>query len=1070
MEKISKVLVLGSGGIKIAEAAEFDYSGSQALKALKEEGIKSVLINPNVATIQTSHSLADRVYLLPLSTSFVAKVIEKERPDGIMIGFGGQSALSIGVELYRKGILSTYGVKVLGTPIEGIEAALTRHIFRETMLRYGLPIPPSIPAKTIEEVLEAAERIGYPVIVRVSFNLGGRGSIIAHEKEDLETELTRAFSHSPVKSLLVEKYLHRWKEIEYEIVRDRVGSSVAVACLENIEPMGVHTGESLVVAPSQTLTDKEYQSMRLASIKVAESISLIGECNVQLALDQKTGQYYIIETNPRMSRSSALASKATGYPLAYIAAKLALGYLLDEIINKVTGKTTAFFEPSLDYVVLKAPRWDLEKFWPVETTLSSEMKSVGEVMAIGRNLEEIYQKAFRMLDIGLDGLVTSKMFEEKESLEAILSRIESFRPYWFLDVTKALILGATVNDICSRTGVDPFFIRPVENLVRIGQRLLGLKKLNPEERQILLIEAAKNGFSVEQIAELAKLSPIDVMSMFYEYSIIPVVKNIDTLAGEQPAQTNYLYITYNGIEDDIHPSNRESLIILGAGGFRIGVSVEFDWAVVGIYKALKERGWDVIIVNYNPETVSTDWDVVDKLYNAELSPSVLKWISLKENTRKLIISAGGQIGNNLAVELTDHGLEILGTSSSSIDNAEDRSKFSSLIEKLGFKQPPWSRVNSIEDALKFAESVGYPVIVRPSYILSGSSVFIAWNEDELTTLINKVLSLSDKPIVISKYFDDAIEAEIDGVSDGKSVFIVPLEHVEPAGVHSGDATIHTPLRIIDNKILIKMAESALSLTRELKIKGPFNIQYIIKNSGLYVLEMNLRCSRSMPFSSKAYGINLTDLWASVITNSLLEPPENTIEVIKNVYVPRPSCWAVKSPQFSWAQLKNAYPFLGPEMRSTGEVASLGVSFHEALLKSWLSSAPNKLPSNEQSVLVYPTSNRDIHICEKTISILRRSGHDVLTLSNGLINHKNAITVDEAIQGLRKNTIGLVITGGYAPSIDHKVRRTAVDHNIPIILDVKLGYEIATAINKYQSREVDLDIIELSEYWARKQLH
>ncbi|MEM4206561.1 MAG: carbamoyl-phosphate synthase large subunit, partial [Nitrososphaerota archaeon] len=489
MERISKVLVLGSGGIKIAEAAEFDYSGSQALKALKEEGIKTVLVNPNVATIQTSHTLADKVYLLPLTSDFVSRVIEKERPDGILIGFGGQSALSTGVELYRKGVLSEYSVKVLGTPIEGIEAALTRHIFRETMLQSGIPIPPSMPATTIDGALEAAEEIGYPVIVRVSFNLGGRGSFIARRRQDLESELSRAFSHSPVKSLLVERYLDRWKEIEYEIVRDRDGNSVAVACLENIEPMGVHTGESLVVAPSQTLTDTEYQSMRRASIKVAEAINLIGECNVQLALDQKSGMYYVIETNPRMSRSSALASKATGYPLAYVAAKLALGYLLDELINKVTGTTTAFFEPSLDYIVLKAPRWDLEKFWPVENVLNSEMKSVGEVMAIGRNLEEVYQKAFRMLDIGVTGVVTSKMFEDEEALDSILLRIENFRPYWLLDIAKAIIRGATVEDISSKTGVDPFFIRPVENIVKIGRRLINLKKLDEKQRRLILREA-----------------------------------------------------------------------------------------------------------------------------------------------------------------------------------------------------------------------------------------------------------------------------------------------------------------------------------------------------------------------------------------------------------------------------------------------------------------------------------------------------------------------------------------------------------------------------------------------------
>ncbi|MEM3491590.1 MAG: carbamoyl-phosphate synthase (glutamine-hydrolyzing) large subunit [Nitrososphaerota archaeon] len=1064
MERISKVLVLGSGGIKIAEAAEFDYSGSQALKALKEEGIKTVLVNPNVATIQTSHTLADKVYLLPLTSDFVSRVIEKERPDGILIGFGGQSALSTGVELYRKGVLSEYSVKVLGTPIEGIEAALTRHIFRETMLQSGIPIPPSMPATTIDGALEAAEEIGYPVIVRVSFNLGGRGSFIARRRQDLESELSRAFSHSPVKSLLVERYLDRWKEIEYEIVRDRDGNSVAVACLENIEPMGVHTGESLVVAPSQTLTDTEYQSMRRASIKVAEAINLIGECNVQLALDQKSGMYYVIETNPRMSRSSALASKATGYPLAYVAAKLALGYLLDELINKVTGTTTAFFEPSLDYIVLKAPRWDLEKFWPVENVLNSEMKSVGEVMAIGRNLEEVYQKAFRMLDIGVTGVVTSKMFEDEEALDSILLRIENFRPYWLLDIAKAIIRGATVEDISSKTGVDPFFIRPVENIVKIGRRLINLKKLDEKQRRLILREAVKNGFSAEQIAELSKYTTNEIMTMLNECSIFPVAKNIDTLAGEQPARTNYLYMTFNGIEDDTNPSGKDSIIILGAGGFRIGVSVEFDWAVVGIYKSLRDKGWNVIVINYNPETVSTDWDIVHRLYNAELATSSLMWIMEKENTRRVIISAGGQIGNNLAVELAKNNLEIIGTPSLSIDRAEDRSKFSRVVEDLGLKQPPWNRVNNLVDALDFADEVGYPVIVRPSYILSGSSIFIAWNKKELSSLIEKVISISDKPIVISKYFEDAIESEVDGVTDGASTLIVPLEHVEPAGVHSGDATIHTPLRELDERMLRKMTETAHYLVKELKIKGPFNVQFIVKNSDLYVLEMNLRCSRSMPFSSKACGINLMDLWASVITTSKLNIPKNAIEIRSNVFIPNTNAWAVKSPQFSWAQLKRSYPFLSPEMRSTGEVAALGLTFHEALLKSWISATPNKIPSSDKPILIYTANTRDAHIMEMAARKFMEADFEVVTLSGGIIDRLDALTVEDAVHAIKRNTIGLIITSGYSPSIDYAVRRTAVDHNVPLILDAKLGYEIVTAIKKHKTGEIEMDVKEISEYW------
>ena len=1066
MDKVSKALVIGSGGIKIAEAAEFDYSGSQALKALKEEEIETILVNPNVATVQTSHRLADRVYLIPLDESFVEEVIKRERPDCILIGFGGQSALSIGVSLHKRGFLSSYGVRVLGTPIEGIETALSRPLFKEAMKNVGLPVPPSKPAANIDEALEAAEEIGFPVILRVSFNLGGRGTLVARKREELKDQLSRAFAHSPVKSIIVERYLEGWKEVEFEIMRDRAGNSIAVACLENIEPMGVHTGDSIVVTPSQTLTDREYQELRLASIRVAETIGLIGECNVQLALNPKSEEYYIIETNPRMSRSSALASKATGYPLAYIAAKLALGYLLDELINKITGVTTAFFEPSLDYVVVKVPRWDLQKFWPVEEKLGSEMKSVGEVMAIGRNLEESFQKAFRMLDIGEPGLVAGERYLHEESLEDVLDRLSPLKPYWPLDAAKALRLGAKVEDIAARTLVDPFYIRVIENVVRIGERLKQLNNMPEDKRRKTLEEAAKNGFNDEQIARLAGIKPEEIRCMMKNKRIEPYVKNIDTLAGEYPSRTNYLYLTYDGVEDDVTPSSRKKIIVLGAGVFRIGVSVEFDWAVVGITDALRERGIEVIIVNYNPETVSTDWDTADRLYFEDIHPTTIENIAAKEKTNVILVSASGQLGNNIAEELTSRGFELAGTKASSINMAEDRSIFSRIVDELGLMQPPWTRVTNIDEAISFAEKTGYPVIVRPSYILGGSSILIIYNSKELREYVGKALATSSKPVVISKFIQPALEAEVDCVSDGRKVFVVPLEHVEPPGVHSGDSTIYTPTRAIPEKTWNKIIEATKALARELRIIGPFNIQYIVNDADVYVLEMNLRCSRSMPFSSKAYGISIIDLSASTITSSSL-PKINALEPIKDAYTPEFSCWSVKSPQFSWAQLKGCYPFLGPEMRSTGEVASHGDSFYEALLKSWLSAQPNRIPSKNDIILAYSTSRIGEEEIATAAKTMIKAGYKVVTLRESPLEGLETLESEKLSEMIRNGDIGLVITTGKSPSIDYKIRRAAADHNTPIILDSKLAREIANAIHAYTAGEIQLKVKELREYWSTK---
>ncbi|MEM0482070.1 MAG: carbamoyl-phosphate synthase (glutamine-hydrolyzing) large subunit [Nitrososphaerota archaeon] len=1065
MESVSKVLLIGSGGIKIAEAAEFDYSGSQALKALKGEGISTILVNPNIATIQTTHLLADRVYLAPITVEYLEKIIEREQPDGIMVGFGGQSALSAGVQLYRKGVLDKYGVKVLGTPIEGIEAALTRSIFRETMIKAGLPVPPSQPANSIKEAMRAADEVGYPVIVRVSFNLGGRGSFVAYRREELEAKLTRAFSHSLVGNVLVEKYLEKWKEIEYEVMRDRAGNMVAVACLENIDPMGVHTGESLVVAPSQTLTDSEYQTLRSASFGVASAIKLVGECNVQLALQQKTGEYYVIETNPRMSRSSALASKATGYPLAYIAAKLCLGYLLDELLNMITGSTTAFFEPSLDYVVLKAPRWDLDKFWPRDEVLGSEMMSIGEVMAIGRNMEEVYQKAFRMLDIGVLGLVDKDTFDH-EDLATVMERLKQFRPYWLRDVAKAISLGATVEQISSMTGVDEFFLRPVERIVNIAKLIRKADSLSQQARDVLFREALKAGFTAEQIAAISGKSYEQVKAAFQSYGWTPRLKNIDTLAGEKPAVTNYSYTTYSGTTHDVLGQGSDALLlVLGAGCFRIGVSVEFDWGTVNIYKNLKELGKNAAIINYNPETVSTDWDIVDFLINSELTPEAIQDIASIQACGGVIISSAGQIGNNVAEELDRRGVPILGTHPSSVGRAENRSKFSKLLEEFGIKQPRWATVTELAKLPKIAEEVGYPVILRPSYILSGTSVFIAYDEDELKELMGKLSKHTDKPVVVSHFIEDAVEAEVDCVSDGSEVLMLPMDHVEYAGVHSGDATISIPPYRTGEETIAKIAEYTGLIANALQVKGPFNIQYLVRDGEVYVIECNLRCSRSMPFSSKVYNIDLLGHGTRCILGERLSLNDDRLEEISDrVFAPMQLIWGVKSPQFSWAQIRGSYPFLGPEMRSTGEVAALGLEFHEALIKSWLSATPNTIPSKDVPILVYPDSPRTAPRLKTVAEVLREAGYDVLTLEESPIPGVPEIRGETAVKAIRLRRVGMLISSGYIPQIDYDVRRAAVDHNIPVILNAKLALEISKALKMLSDGTLKLAIMELEELW------
>lgn len=1011
METVRKVLLIGSGAIKVAEAAEFDYSGSQAIKALKEEGIEVILVNPNIATIQTG-DMADRVYLLPIREEFLERVIEAERPDGIMLGFGGQTALDAGVRLWRSGVLDRYGVKVLGTQPEAIDRALNREKFKEALKKKGVPMPPSEHVSSMDEALEAADRIGYPVMVRVSYNLGGRGSFIAWSREEMKSLIIRALKASSIGSALVEKYLGGWKEIEFEVVRDAHGNAIAPACLENADPMGIHTGESVVVAPCQTLTNQEYQMLRSASLRVAEAVGLVGEGNVQFALGDG---YYAIEMNPRMSRSSALASKATGYPLAYVAAKLALGYRLDEIVNRVTGVTCSCFEPSLDYVVVKIPRWDLEKFEGAERSIGSEMKSIGEVMAIGRNLAEAMQKGLRMLG-KFDGLPMEG--DPSEALEALRER----RPYWPAWASIALAGGVSAEEVAEASGIDLWFIRELEKAVKV------YSKLDPSPSS--LYAAKRYGFSDAQIARKMGMSEDQVRRLRKSLGMGPVFKQIDTLAAEWPSITNYLYATYGGQTHDVRP--KADVLVIGAGVFRIGVSVEFDWSVVEFARAAKEYVDTVAIVNYNPETVSTDWDVVDRLYFEELTLERLLDIYESESPVKVVTFLGGQVANDLAEPLESRGIELLGTSGGSVEVAESRDRFSQLLDELGLRQPPWREVNSVEEALEFALEHGYPVMVRPSHVLSGTSMYLVWDEGSLRRAVRSALS-TGRSVVVSKFLRGP-EAEIDGVADGRSVVGVVIRHIEPAGVHSGDSTMVLPARGLPVE---EMKEAALRLVRALQIRGPFNLQFVINGSGVYILELNLRASRSMPFSSKASGVNLARAAAKAIFEGSLG--------VNGFYEPSLFHYAVKSPQFSWSQLRGAYPYLGVEMRSTGEVASMDKVYEAALLKSWLSVSPNRIP--EKGIIVgYEGEGEEHRKMEEAANALA-SILDVWWLSE--------VGEEEASKLLKEGKADMVVATGYAPQVDYILRRTAADLNVPLVLNADLALELARAFGSVSLEEVEV---------------
>ena len=867
-ESLKKILVLGSGAIKIGEAGEFDYSGSQCLKAIHEDGINSVLINPNVATIQTDTRFADKVYLLPVTPEYVESIIEKERPDGIMLAYGGQTALNCGVNLEDTGVLQKYGVNVLGTQIPGIKRTEDRQLFKDSMKQCGMPVLKSSTVTNFEDAKKTAEELSYPVIVRVAYTLGGRGGGVAYNEIELHEIVERGLKASLVGQVLVEEYIGHWKQIEYEVMQDYDGNNVIVCNMENVLSMKVHTGDNIVVAPSQTIDNHEYHMLRTAALRATKHVGIVGECNIQYALAPDSDRYVAIEINPRLSRSSALASKATGYPLAYMSAKIGLGYNLSELVNRITKTTTACFEPSLDYIVCKHPRWDFEKFELVNRRLGPTMKSVGEVMAVGRTFEESFQKAIRMLDIGNDGLVLNrrngKTFTEEE-IEYKLSHHDDQILYY---VAIALKMKISVNRIYELSTVDPWFIEKIQNIVNVEEKLK-----NSELNESLLWEAKKMGFADKQIARTQDKTPDEIRDLRKNLGIIPCVKQIDTLAAEWPAVTNYLYMTYGGHSNDIViPEDEKGIVVLGAGPYRIGSSVEFDWGTVNMVWGLQENGEKrVSVVNCNPETVSTDYDICTRLYFEELTQERILDIADFENPKGIITCVGGQTANNLTPGLAQHGIDILGTSAHDVDRAEDRSKFSAELDKLHIPQPRWQAFSNLNEAKTFAQEVEFPVIVRPSYVLSGAAMKVVWSQDELKTYVKEATDVSpDHPVVISKFMLNSLEVDVDGISNGEQVVIGAIvEHIDSAGVHSGDAMMVIPPWRLSNKIIETINEYTKKIALTFNVRGPFNLQFLVHDEHVYVIELNIRASRSMPFVSKLVKLNLISLASNSYKSSSL---------------------------------------------------------------------------------------------------------------------------------------------------------------------------------------------------------
>ncbi len=1056
--KPKKVLILGSGALQIGQAGEFDYSGSQAIKALKEDGITSVLINPNIATIQTSAHFADKVYFMPIKAEFVEKIIQKEEPDSILLQFGGQTALNVGVELYEKKILEKYNVKVLGTPVEAIEATEDRLIFANKVTEIGLKVAVSRTAGNVDEAIAAAEKIGFPVMVRIAYALGGLGSGIVNNKEELTEKARRAFTFT--NQILIEESLYGWKEIEYEIVRDRFNNCITICSMENIDPMGIHTGDSIVIAPVQTLSATENFKLRSIGIKLIRHLGVIGECNIQYALDPNSDDYRIIEVNARLSRSSALASKATGYPLAFIATKLALGYALNEVANIITQETSACFEPALDYVALKFPRWDLQKFRQVSTLLGSEMKSVGEVMSLGRSFEEVLQKAIRMLDIGMKGFVGNQI--SFEDLDKQLAQPTDKRIY---AIAQALKEGYSVDKIHELTKITKWFIFKMKNIIETEKKLTGIKlnKISVDHMR----EAKMNGFSDLQIGKLVNATDFEVRNYRKGLGVVPVVKQIDTLAAEYPAQTNYLYLTYHGKENDIQLGQKNQIVVLGSGAYRIGSSVEFDWCCVNAVMSLNKLEYKTIMINCNPETVSTDYDICDKLYFEQLTFERVLDICDIENPEGVIISMGGQIPNNLALKLHNAGIKILGTSALQIDNAEDRHKFSQILDRLEVDQPEWKELTSLEEAKEFARKVSYPVLIRPSYVLSGAAMSIVVSDEELEQYLKKASEISrEHPVVISKFITEAREIEADAVAENGELFCYAIsEHVENAGVHSGDATIVLPPQRTYLETMRRVKIITKQIARELKITGPFNIQFIAKDNDVKVIECNLRASRSFPFVSKVLKINFIDIATKLMMGEKVPKLDKSSFDVDYV--------GVKAPQFSFTRLKGSDPILGVEMASTGEVACLGDDFNEAFLKSFLSTG-YRIP--QKAVMLSTGTAKDKAdflnetkaLSDMGLKLYATNGTARFLSEHGIIaevlNWPLEKEEPNIITYLNEGKIDLVINipkneEKYELDNDYLIRRKAVDMNVNLITNIQVAKRFVKSLSKLK----DLSVKSWDEY-------
>ena len=1054
---INKVIILGSGALKIGEAGEFDYSGSQALKALKEEGIYTVLINPNIATVQTSEDLADKIYFLPVTPYFVEKVIEKEKPDGILLSFGGQTALNCGTALFKSGIFEKYNVRVLGTPVRAIMDTEDRELFVQKLNEISVRTPRSTAVTGVEQAVHAAEKLGYPIIIRAAYTLGGQGSGFAYNTEELRNLAAKAFSYS--NQILVEESLKGWKEVEYEVVRDKYDNCITVCNMENFDPLGIHTGESIVVAPSQTLTNSEYHKLRELSIKIIRHIGIIGECNVQYALSPDSEDYRVIEVNARLSRSSALASKATGYPLAFIAAKLGIGYGLHELKNSVTKNTTACFEPALDYIVCKIPRWDLNKFEGVSHLIGSSMKSVGEVMAIGRTFEEVIQKGLRMIGQGMHGFTGNRDLNsgdiEKELAEPTDMRIFA--------IAEALEAGMSVDKINDLTKIDKWFLYKLKNIISIKDELCTYNTLEAIPRD-LLVHSKINGFSDFQIARhVLGSGPADinddllkVRSYRKSQGITPVVKQIDTLAAEYPAVTNYLYLTYSGTENDIiYENDNRSVIVLGSGAYRIGSSVEFDWCSVNAIDTVKKEGLRSIMINYNPETVSTDYDICDRLYFDELTFERVLDITDLENPRGVIISVGGQIPNNLAMRLAKANIPVLGTAPLSIDRAENRHKFSEMLDTLQVDQPRWKELSSIDSINDFVDRIGFPVLIRPSYVLSGAAMNVVSNKSELSHYLELASQVSKQyPVVVSEFIENAKEIEVDAVAKAGEILAYAIsEHVEFAGVHSGDATIVFPPQKIYFETVRRIKRISRQIAKELNISGPFNIQFLAKDNDIKVIECNLRASRSMPFVSKVLKTNLIELATKVMLDIEVEKPHKSVFELDYV--------GVKAPQFSFSRLAKADPVLGVDMASTGEVGCIGEGFYEAILKAMVS-VGYRVPQKSILLSTGPARSK-VELLNSARALLER-GHKLYAtrgtqqfLENAGVEAHVAYWPDE---NKSPNTIDLIKTGQVDLVVnipkdlsqseldnDYSIRRSAVDFNVPLLTNARLASAFILAFCK-----------------------